>query len=323
MAKNKEDLDELEKLDLDREKLIGEENEDRTIVKEDDDGEEDEDKEESLKKSDEDESQSGDEDPKREQRRKERREAKERQREARERKDRKLRELEADNADMRNRLAKLEGAGAQAEVARLEEAISQTSKYIESERTLRKKAMEEGDADAIDAHDDNLYKARRLKERLDDIKASQGRTPKTSPALDPTLKRHAKSFNDDHSWYDPSGKDEDSKIVYAIDTAVFEDGFDPKTTEYWDELRKRIRRRLPHRFEKKDDEGDEPPRRGGGGPPVGGKGSGGGSNSAFHISSERRKAMIEAGYTEGSKQWKDMVDSYRKYDADLAKENRR
>jgi hypothetical protein len=53
---------------------------------------------------------------------------------------------------------------------------------------------------------------------------------------------------ENNSWYDPNGRDPDSKVALTIDQALAEEGWDPKTGEYWEELENRLQRYLPHRY---------------------------------------------------------------------------
>lgn len=62
-------------------------------------------------------------------------------------------------------------------------------------------------------------------------------------------KRYGIAFvKENKSWYDPSGGNRDSKIVLAIDSDLYNEGYDPETKEYWDELKDRCKEYLPHRF---------------------------------------------------------------------------
>jgi hypothetical protein len=49
-------------------------------------------------------------------------------------------------------------------------------------------------------------------------------------------------------WYDPNGRDPDSKVALTIDAALADEGWDPKTSEYWEELDNRLQKYLPHRY---------------------------------------------------------------------------
>lgn len=62
---------------------------------------------------------------------------------------------------------------------------------------------------------------------------------------------YTQRFLAQNDWFDPSGKDEDSKLAKEIDNEVAEEGYDPNTKEYWDEVKKRIRDEIPHVFEEK------------------------------------------------------------------------
>ena len=62
-------------------------------------------------------------------------------------------------------------------------------------------------------------------------------------------KRYGIAFvTENKSWYDPNGGNRDSKIVLAIDADLYNEGYDPETKEYWDELKDRCKEYLPHRF---------------------------------------------------------------------------
>ena len=53
---------------------------------------------------------------------------------------------------------------------------------------------------------------------------------------------------DENPWYDPNGRDPDSKIALTIDQAMAEEGWNPKSQDYWEELDNRLAKYLPHRY---------------------------------------------------------------------------
>ncbi len=61
------------------------------------------------------------------------------------------------------------------------------------------------------------------------------------------------------SWYKNDGKDVDSEIAKAISGVLANEGYDPKTDDFWDELDERLAERLPEKvtLQEYDDE-DEP-----------------------------------------------------------------
>jgi hypothetical protein len=62
------------------------------------------------------------------------------------------------------------------------------------------------------------------------------------------LQRHASNWMAENAWYDPHGRDPDSKIALTIDNTLAEEGYNPQTEEYWDELTNRLQKYLPHRY---------------------------------------------------------------------------
>jgi hypothetical protein len=68
------------------------------------------------------------------------------------------------------------------------------------------------------------------------------------------LQRHAANWMESNDWYDPNGKDPDSKVALTIDQALAEEGWNPKSAEYWDELDNRLQKYLPHRYTNNVDE---------------------------------------------------------------------
>lgn len=153
----------------------------------------------------------------------------------------------------------------------------------------------------------------------------------------------------DRSWFDPARRDEDSALVGALDDALIREGrFDPATDAYWDELDRRIAKKLPHLKKKvmngrerddgddTDDEGDDD--RGGReerGARGNGKGNGrerrvngsgprfrqGGAdrelgNNEVYLSRDRLEAMAEAGIELDSPQGKRLLKRYRDHDRD-------
>ena len=48
------------------------------------------------------------------------------------------------------------------------------------------------------------------------------------PQVDSRVLSYAQEFMKEHPWYDVQGRDEDSAVVLAIDSAMAKDGYDPK-----------------------------------------------------------------------------------------------
>jgi len=109
------------------------------------------------------------------------------------------------------------------------------------------------------------------------------------------------------------------------------DGWDPRAPEYYDELDKRIARRLPHLAQKGNGELDpDEEDLGGKGKeerkPTGPRFRVGGQerllkSNEVHISRERREAMVEAGVWEDPILRKKYLKRYAEYDRDHAADN--
>jgi hypothetical protein len=97
-----------------------------------------------------------------------------------------------------------------------------------------------------------------------------------------------------HQWFDPRGRDQDSRVALTLDNNLAEEGWNPSTPEYWEELSDRMRRYIPHKFAAADREEEKTGQR----QTTGGSDrDGGGSTSrgAYVLSGERVRALKEAG----------------------------
>jgi hypothetical protein len=91
-----------------------------------------------------------------------------------------------------------------------------------------------------------LAQAQMLRQRhLEEAKNPRNNVP--TPMAE-TVQRNAGDWLSKNSWYDPSGKDTDSRIAKIIDSDLAGEGWDPADPEYWDELDNRLKERLPHRY---------------------------------------------------------------------------
>lgn len=252
-----------------------------------------------------------------EKRRQAKREKRERLRESRNADKRLIASLQEQLSQVSSKVANLDKKGSAAELGQLEAAIDQHRNAFHAAEAKMKQTMgKDPDAflAALNARDEIRDRFNTLvshKNRLTTLETKAGR-----PTVDPTVIKHARQFASDHSWYDPQGRDEDSKIVMAIDETLVNEGFVPHTDQYWKELRTRTKRRLPHKFEAAD-------RNKASGKRVQGKpGSMGGGvkrdsvqgSKGVTLSKERREAMQQAGLKPGTKGWAEMAASYQKYD---------
>jgi hypothetical protein len=149
-----------------------------------------------------------------------------------------------------------------------------------------------------------------------DQDAGAGQVTGRPAGVTPQQQQFAGIFMSRHPWVDLRGGDADSVRVLELDTQLTQEGSDPKTPEHWMELERRVREELPQRFQSAaNDNGNANGNGGGqrqqannrqvggraaGGPRLPGNGSGGGNGEGggpikFHLSAERKQALIDMG----------------------------
>lgn len=187
----------------------------------------------------------------RERRRRERQERKRRREQAKLADKRRIEQLQRQLEESNSRLEQLEGSVTSQDMARLDEAINRYQYGIQQLRQQRKEAIEDGDADKIDALDEQIYNARNEFDRLRRFKQARTQTRQRQPVqqVDPQVADNATKWMRTNSWYKPHSDDPDSRIVDILDTQMVDEGWDPSDPSYWEELTDRVKQRVPHRFE--------------------------------------------------------------------------
>jgi hypothetical protein len=203
------------------------------------------------------------------------------------------------NDDLERRLTAQEQRAHTADLRGFDSEIVRAQQEAEMAEKVIAKAVAAGNGDdvaqAMRYRDAAIHRAQQLAWQ----KQQASQQPPAQSAVDDEAMVHAKQFLSDNKWYDPQGRDEDSAIVLAIDQSMNRDGYDPRSPDYWDELRKRAARRLPDRFGKvqsRDNTQTREERTARGGPAVGsGKEHAPTSTRReVYISPERKQALIEA-----------------------------
>jgi len=230
----------------------------------------------------------------RERRRKEKLERKERKTQAISRDKLELDFLRKRNDDLERRVSVQEVRAHQTDLGTYDAYINQAAQEANMAERVIAKAVERGNgedvAQAMRYRDQAIAKVQQLQYQKQ--QAAQQRPVAQPNQMDDLTMHYAKEFIADNPWYDAQGRDEDSSIVIAIDQTLAKDGFNPQTSEYWDELRKRAARRLPEKFGKKQNE-----RTARGGPSVGSgrEHAPTSTRKEMYVSPERKSALVEAG----------------------------
>jgi hypothetical protein len=260
----------------------------------------------------------------RERRRLEKQERKQRREEAIKRDKLELDFLRKRNDDLERRVSVQEQRTHKLDLGAFDAELAKAANEAEMADRVIAKAVAAGNGDdvtqAMKYRDQALARIQQLNYQKQQF-ASQ--PPQQQQQPDDATMRYAQDFIKDNPWYDAQGRDEDSAIVIAIDQALAKAGYDPRTPDYWDELRKRAARRLPERFVKDEpapsrraEEKPEPKREPRGGPAVGSgrEHAPTSTRKEIYISPERKQALIEAGVWDDPVLRSRYVKRYAEYD---------
>ena len=230
-------------------------------------------------------------------------------------KDMRLQNLQRQNQDLLERLSVVERKTQGTEIARIQKAIEDQESRILFAKQKIKEATETGNGDLLTSAQEMWFEARRMHESLENMKA-RSTAPQQQPTIqapDPSVQRHASAWMSENSWYDPNGRDPDSKIALTIDQAMADEGsYDPKTAEYWEELDNRLQKYLPHRYTDSSNESSNYKPRHKNVVTSSGRefSSGGGSKNTFTLSPEQVRAMKDAGMWDDSDKRAKMIRRY-------------
>ncbi len=159
--------------------------------------------------------------------------------------------LKKQNAELADRLASVEKKTSGAELARVDKAIEDAGVQVEYAKMKMKEAVNTNDGDSLAKAQELWYDSKRRMESLENIKqqaARQMSQPKQNIQVpDPRVQELAADWMEDNPWYDPNGRNEESQIAQMVDKRLTEEGFDPTSEDYWEELDTRMQKYLPQK----------------------------------------------------------------------------
>lgn len=313
---------------------------------------------------DDEDSEGGDRERIRARRRAERRQKKEESR----RNQRELNFLRQRNETLERRQSEFDARIANSEVTAVDTRIQSLENDIRKADEVYAEAISKGDGASA-------AEAQRIRDQLRDgvsklqghrqgiINSARERLQGSQNKPDPEIARRAQEFMADNPWYDHNGGDEDSMIAKVIEQRLYKERGPEaaKTDDYWREYDRRLRKRLPHVFERNgrdreddrdddrddryeetddrdidehnrraarsrresDDRDERPTKKKGGGPRF----TSGGrerplKKNEVYVSEERRKAMEEAGVWDDPVLRNRYLKSYQNYDAAARRDRR-
>jgi len=250
---------------------------------------------------------------KRDKRREERKARRERQREARERQERELNFLRNRNEQLERRFSELDQRVGRSELRVVDTQLSELDQQIRlADEVITQAINNQKGEEAVEAQGIRQQLMDR-KAQLNNLKAHYS-TPQ-QPRTDPRLIRLANNWMTENSWWDPRKRDVDSQKVTEIDTGLVQEGYDPTTPEYWNELTRRAKEQLPHRYQQQQSSQPSNER----GPTFVQGGNSSRKPNQVYISPERKAAMIEAGVWEDPKLRQRYLKQYAAYDREHGK----
>lgn len=250
--------------------------------------------------------------------------------------------LEKRNEDLEKRLAKLEKRQGSSERQGLEQRIAAIKTQIARAEKIHADAIAQNKGEeateALKIRDNMRDHLQTATSRLETLVKEESEAPDRPEPPRPEVIENARRWMGRTPWFDPHLRDRDSKIVRALDISLEEDGLDPGTPEYFEELDKLIAKHLPHRARKAktrddadedyEDEEEPPPRQKGrangsrrptGGPRfrTGGPGRELKANEVF-LNEDRISAMKEAGAWEDPVLRQKYLKRYQEWDRENA-----
>ena len=164
-------------------------------------------------------------------------------------KDAKLQHLERKNQELMERLSVVERKTHSADLARIDKAIEDQELRLQYAKMKISEAASAADGNAMTEAQEIMYDARRQIEALASFKKAAVEPRQTQGNVpDPRLQRLASNWVEKNSWYDPNGRDTDSKIAKQIDESLVAEGWNPNEPDYWEELDNRLHKYLPHKY---------------------------------------------------------------------------
>ena len=228
----------------------------------------------------------------------------------------KISALERRNAELAERLAKLENTAASYQFAQIDKAIEDEATRVEYAKMKMLQAAQSGDAAGQVEYLEQLTDAKERLKQAQYIKKQQleqVKTPKQNVPneINTEVQRNATQWLKKNSWYDPQARDTDSRIAKVIDQELAADGWDPSDPEYWEELDNRLSARLPHRYTSK---GGQQTRRAG--PTASSRvaNTSSAKPNTITLSRDRVQAIKDAGAWDDVERRNKMIRAYAQYD---------
>jgi len=229
----------------------------------------------------------------------------------------KINALERRNAELAERLAKVENTAVSYQFAQIDKALEDEATRVEYAKMKLLQAAQENNAAAQVEYLEELTEAKQRLQQIQHYKKQQVEEAKAPKQNVPNLvtkevQELATKWLKKNTWFDPQARDTDSRIAKVIDQELAADGWDPRDSEYWEELDNRLQSRLPHRYASKGSrEGKRSP-----GPTASSRVANANAQKpgTITLSRERVQAIKDAGAWDDVEKRNKMIRAYAQYD---------
>jgi hypothetical protein len=227
-------------------------------------------------------------------------------------KDMKLQHLERKNQELMERLSVVERKTHSADLARIDKAIEDQELRLQYAKMKIAEAASASDGHAMTEAQEMMYEARRQMEALSNFKKAAVEPRQTQGNVpDPRLQRLAANWMEKNDWYDPNARDTDSKIAKQIDETLVQEGWDPTSPDYWNELDNRLHKYLPHKYNDSTDVRSSTKRPRSVVTSSGRESVNGSTNrNTFVLKPEQVRAMKDAGFWDDPEKRSKMIKRY-------------
>jgi hypothetical protein len=245
--------------------------------------------------------------------RKRRQKRREVQKRAKERSERELAMLRQKVLELERRQGQVEGHVVTTNGQSLDQRLAQAKREVELAEQVIAKATAAGNGNdvvqAMRIRDAAIANARQL-----DYDKQQFEQAKNNPQIAPEVVNYAKQWMSANPWYDPSGRDRDSAVTKAIDNELAQEGYNPATREYWEELTSRVAETFGTTA---GTETAAPKTKRKTPPPTGGtrEHAPASTKKEIYVTPERKQAMIDAGVWDDPAARQRYLKAYRDYDS--------
>lgn len=226
--------------------------------------------------------------------------------------------LRKQNGEMAGRIAALEAKTTGAEMARLGKAIDDAGTRVEYAKMKMQEAVNSRNGEEVTRAQQLWYDNQRQLESLQAMKTNADKqlsAPKQNIKMpDPEVQRLAADWMSRHKWYSPQLKDADSKVAQSLDQTLTEEGYDPSSEDYWEELDERLQKYLPHRYGTGYSRNTTNSRPGSAVTSSGRESASSAKPNEYRLTPDRVAAMKEAGVWENVELRNKMARKYAEYD---------